>query len=84
MFPRPYIGDDFEQWNREYNNPELLPVVQFQSWRDAENPERIGGWVLRVPPKQRSGNWVVVPLSAVSDVEAFAKAREALADWSAQ
>jgi hypothetical protein len=69
-----YRGDDFGAWSVE-NNPNRLPVVQFQSLRDAAHPDRIGGWVLREPSDLPAEEWVLVPLQARNETEAVAEAR---------
>lgn len=69
-----YYGDDFGTWSVDHN-PNRLPVVQFQPTRDAEHPDRIGGWLLREPSDPPPDEWVLVPLQAHNEADAIAEAR---------
>lgn len=76
-----YHGDDFESWNTSENNPDSLPVVQYQTAAHPPSPDLIGGWVLREPPTIGSGHWVQVPLQAQAEAAAIAEAKRLSAEF---
>jgi hypothetical protein len=58
-----YIGDDFDGWMNQGNNPERLPVVQYQTPQSLLPSGHLGGWVLQKPNPNPPYNWVAIPLS---------------------
>jgi hypothetical protein len=74
--PLIYVGDDFDEWVST-QNPNRLPVVQYQQPRDQENPDRLGGCVLQKPTPN---DWLAIPLHAQNERGAVAEAKNHLRD----